>query len=783
MQSPFRDASARFRKARGRGLAELRERAAQALAAELEHRRFGTRGREPSDAWLWRSLTGSVRHAVGHDPARLHEHFVRRNAPRFLVGVVEGDATAALLAKRLPEAVKNTIRAADDVLAGRFNILGYRRLSFGAPINWHLDPLRGIQSPRVHWSRISYLDPLVVGDHKVVWELNRHQHLVVLGRAYRLTHREAYAQEFVKHVNSWMDENPPKQGVNWASSLEIAYRLIAWLWALELFRYSPSLHAGLRLRMLKYLHVHATHLEQYLSTYFSPNTHLTGEALGLWYAGMLLPEFRRAKRWKALGWSILVGQIDRQVLADGVYFEQATHYHRYTADIYLHAVLLAQANGHPAPQQLLARLNALVDHLANISRPDGSIPIVGDDDGGKVVALEERRCNDARSVFAVAAVVFRDPRYRYVAGGVTEELAWLCGPEGVATYDALDSSPPTSGSREFARGGIVVMRDGWAANSHQAVIDCGPHGSPSGGHSHADALSLELTAYGCPMIVDPGTYSYVDTADRDHFRGTSAHNTVTVDGASSSAPAGPFSWTTRADGRLETWWSSDEVDYFSGSHDGYGRLADPARHQRRILFVKRGFWVIWDTLLAAGHHELSVNFHASAKSRLESAGANSAWLSARHQGEDVHMLLAAFGGVGRAECGADWVSSCYGERSMAPVFRVVGSGVGRQDIVTVVVPSRDTAGVEVRELSARGGKAIAIVRPGTVDVVTLRYDDAVTADELTTDAEMSWVRRRGAQSPVLGLAMLNGRSLVAYGSRLDSPTVASVAARPNANRG
>jgi hypothetical protein len=34
-------------------------------------------------------------------------------------------------------------------------------------------------------------------------------------------------------------------------------------------------------RLLVYLAAHGRHIEKYLSHYFSPNTHLTGEALGL----------------------------------------------------------------------------------------------------------------------------------------------------------------------------------------------------------------------------------------------------------------------------------------------------------------------------------------------------------------------------------------------------------------------------------------------------------------------------------------------------------------------
>ena len=82
--------------------------------------------------------------------------------------------------------------------------------------------------------------PELAGDKKITWELNRHQHFVKLGQAYWLTGDEKYAATFVDHLKSWMDQNPPKLGINWASSLEVAFRSISWLWALAFFKDSSS---------------------------------------------------------------------------------------------------------------------------------------------------------------------------------------------------------------------------------------------------------------------------------------------------------------------------------------------------------------------------------------------------------------------------------------------------------------------------------------------------------------------------------------------------------------
>src|SRR5206468_3292666 len=162
-------------------------------------------------------------------------------------------------------------------------------LFLGDPVEWNLDPISGRRAPRVHWSLIEPLDHATNGDSKVVWELNRHQWMVRLGQAFRLTGDDRLARMFAGHVLDWLRANPPGMGINWASSLEVALRLISWCWSLCLFRDSPVLSRGLFRDMHASIREHAAHVERYLSRTFSPNTHLTGEALGLFYAGTLFP--------------------------------------------------------------------------------------------------------------------------------------------------------------------------------------------------------------------------------------------------------------------------------------------------------------------------------------------------------------------------------------------------------------------------------------------------------------------------------------------------------------
>jgi hypothetical protein len=258
-----------------------------------------------------------------------------------------------VIERRATEERRKVIVAATRLIERRFNLLGYRSLSFGDPVDWHLDPVSSRRAPLVHWSRLDPLDSAVVGDSKVVWELNRHQWVVHLAQAWTLTRDERYAAECVSMIESWIGANPIGIGINWASSLEVAYRLMSWCWVATLIRDAPAVTGSLALTLLAAVWAHARHVRRYLSHSFSPNTHLTGEALGLFYAGVLFPDFRDAAQWRDLGMRVLLDQSSAQLSRDGVHFELSTCYHRYTVETYLQFALLATRNGVPVPRRPL----------------------------------------------------------------------------------------------------------------------------------------------------------------------------------------------------------------------------------------------------------------------------------------------------------------------------------------------------------------------------------------------------------------------------------------------
>ena len=241
---------------------------------------------------------------------------------------------AELLRKHLPDEAAEILREADEICGHRFRLLGYENLDYGSEIDWHLDLVHGKRAPLDPWFKIPFLDFALVGDHKVTWELNRHQHLVTLAKARLLSGDEKYVRELMAQWRSWIKANPYPLGINWGSTLEVAFRSLSWIWVDHLLAGTTE-YAELRSEISPALAFHGRYIERYLSTYFSPNTHLLGEAVALFLLGTLYPHMPGAARWQESGWQIVLNEAGRQVRPDGVYFEQSLYYHVYALDFFL----------------------------------------------------------------------------------------------------------------------------------------------------------------------------------------------------------------------------------------------------------------------------------------------------------------------------------------------------------------------------------------------------------------------------------------------------------------
>jgi hypothetical protein len=419
---------------------------------------------------------------------------------KFFFSGAEGQATAEFLKARYPSTAANIVASAEKILQHRFDLLGFEALDYGIEINWHLDLIHQKRGPQKPAFRVKYLDFAEVGDSKITWELNRHQHLVTLAKAYRLTGDARFAREIVAQWKSWRAANPYPMGVNWASSLEVAFRSLSWMWVYFLMQDSGDMTAELGEEWVKALALSGRHIATYLSTYFSPNTHLLGEAVALFFLGTLFPELPKGRRWKERGWAVILEAARKQVRQDGFYFEQSTYYHVYALDFFLHARVLASLNRVQIPPEFDSTLVKMLDALCLLGRA-GAVPSTGDDDGGRLFDPRRNRSQHLLDPLSTGAILYQRGDFKFLAGSPREEAVWLLGPASVAKFEEVRSYEPSEASTALRESGLYLMAD--PATGQQLTIDAGPQGPGTAGHGHADALSIHLASDGETFLMDP----------------------------------------------------------------------------------------------------------------------------------------------------------------------------------------------------------------------------------------------------------------------------------------
>ena len=651
---------------------------------------------------------------------------------QFLFSDNEISERAELLRKHLPDEAAEILREADEICGHRFRLLGYENLDFTLDsgsgnfggdsfkdIDWHLDPVHGKRAPLDPWFKIPFLDFAVVGDHKVTWELNRHQHLVTLAKARLLSGYEKYTRELMAQWRSWIKANPYPLGINWGSTLEVAFRSLSWIWVDQLLAGAAEC-ADFRAEMAPALAFHGRYIERYLSTYFSPNTHLLGEAVALFFLSTLYPQMPGAARWKESGWEIVLREAGRQVRPDGVYFEQSLYYHVYALDFFLYARLLAARNGMEIPPAYDAVLGRMLDVVAALAQA-GPAEGFGDDDGGRLWNPRRNGTEQMTDPLALGAVMYSR---EFFAARLTEEAIWLFGNQAVEKLSQAQARPAAR-SLAFPDSGLYVLADS-QPYAQAMVVDAGPQGVGRSGHGHADALSLRLTMDGRRWLVDAGTGVYIskDPADRNTFRGTGAHNTMRVDGADQAVADEPFSWTHIPTTQAEDWSAGKTFTYFVGSHNGYSRLADPVVHRRHVLKIAGGLCLVRDVALGRAEHELEIRWHFAPDLELQALGVGRVEISRvdATSGESALSLIVPEETAWQTatEVSKTLLSPAYGALQPAPLVRCHARVLLPAETATALVPRSDAI-LQERELLVE--PRLASMAQAAVQVYELDYHD------------------------------------------------------------
>jgi hypothetical protein len=621
------------------------------------------------------------------------------------------DANAGAAQRVRPELAAQVQARADDLLAGRRQLLGYPPVDLASPVDWTRDPQTGRTWPDRHGKRLDYRRS-EVGDPKVAWELNRCQELPLLVLAWRLTGERRYAEHAAEQLLAWLRASAPGRGIAWSNGFEPGLRAISFALVFDALRGSGLLDASAARLVVAGLWQHARFIEGDLSPASSANNHLVGELAGLAVVGLLMPEVPDAERFLRSGLEGLAREADRQILEDGGGAEQAYAYHLFVLDLLLLVAALCERRGVAPPPALDAALTRASSALTLQVDGDEPEPTYGDADDGRAFILD---AEDARTTRAVMASI--DAR---AGRATTDPVAVLLfgerdGAVEARTHAASGSLPAT---------GLVVLRRG----SSRLVMDVGPLGYLSiAAHGHADALQVTLSDGNAELVVDPGTGSYYGNPRfRESFRGTAVHATVTVDGADQAEQAGPFMW--RRHYRCTLHRADVDAGVVVAEHDGYLRLPDPVRHRRVLAALDDGMLLVYDELESADAHRFVQTWPLDP---VLEADLEEGIVEARSDGVTKLLLATASTHAGHVELSRSWVSRRLEEVVPAWSVRHEVEGRGRVGVAALLLLAQHVA---------RGVPQLSLERID--DRVLVSIDHGGARRELEVDVDAAAVTAR-----------------------------------------
>ena len=549
---------------------------------------------------------------------------------------------------------------ADDALQHTFFVhKGYQpSFNYGEDIDWRYWPVK---------------------DNELRWQLHRHKWFTPMGKAYRVSGDEKYAEEWAKQYIDWIKKNPlvkidkseyemaddklkgDAENVRFAwRPLEVSNRLQDQTSQFQLFLPSPSFTPEFLTEFLVNYHKHAVHI---LGNYSDQGNHLLFEAQRMIYAGAFFPEFKDAQTWRKSGIDILNREINVQVYPDGGQFELDPHYHLAAINIFCKALRIADMNGFRGefPQSYLDTVENMIVFYMNVSFPDYTNPCFSD---AKLTTKREmiKNYKDWHKLF---------PENKAILWFATE------GKKGEL---------PAYLSKGFLKSGFFVFRNSWGTDAAQMVVKAGPKGF---WHCQPDNGTFELWFNGKKLFADSGSYVYAGKGEvmewRNWFRQTRVHNTLTLNDKNLE--------TTESVTKL--WQPEGDVQVLVTENPGYKNL----KHRRSVFFVDNAYFVIVDE--AAGDAKGVVNLHFQMpKGKVANSREDMTFVTQFENGSN--MKLQCFGPDGmtmKKEEG--WLSTAYRKKvkRMNVSFNVRKDGEDAVRYITIIYPVKDST--DAPEMSAK----------------------------------------------------------------------------------
>ena len=410
-------------------------------------------------------------------------------------------------------------------------------------------------------------------DTEFVRYMHRMYWMTSMANYYRVKSDEGTAQTAIDMLMDYIDAEYTS-GIGGGGGLPTAIRARELTKCHYWLSKSEYMTPDKEVKYLSYMHELGEYLEK-KENFRANHNWGTFQVLGLNRLSSYFNEFDKAQDWQTLAVTRVGLLLDNIVTSDGSYYEGSSSYVYEAIRQLMTTINDFETGGISLNSAVKEKLRTIVEYALNISYPNGYDTVYGDGYYAKINL-------DA------AVSYLNDPCLTYIYT------------QGWSGKKPTYTSKVYPGGTTAAEGNnkMAIMRSGFTEDDLAMYINNGSANWLS--HTHPDDLAAVAYAYGSPLLIDPGSYSYDEVAPSEWQRHTTeAHNTITIDG--------DVQRTKGYYGTIDDISFTPQFDYYKAHSTAYENF----NHSRKVYFVKDKFWIVADDvdITASGSHTFVQNWH------------------------------------------------------------------------------------------------------------------------------------------------------------------------------
>lgn len=523
------------------------------------------------------------------------EEFYQRVKSRHLDLISKGRPSvkdqATYINENLPKVKERIVAEANELLEGMMVLPGTDAKPYfvGNPPDWFNNP---------------------VNHNEYTFHLNRMNQWKPLLEAFTLTGDQRYAKRVIDELNDWI-EKCPRPDIT--KDIELAYKSFN---SVDPWR---SLECGIRnFKNWPWVihHLIGTELmtpellEKYAISVFgqgevlaevcpmfwplADHNHYLMENLGLLAIVCNFPEFKTAQKWREHAVRELERCAKAQITEDGGQIEGCPSYHNGCVYWFSLSILLAREYGITFSDDYVSRIRKSLDYSIYSTRPSGTVVPWGDSSTGKGIISAA-----FYGYLAFNSVEWLSFATKFVS---VDEIKRVCVKEiwnikdigellsQIENLQDYETSLPTvSWQHELKQ---VAMRTGWDKDAISILFAC--RTPIQNNHAHIDPMSFDLTAFGRPLVVDPGKFTYKEDENRRNFKSAQWHNTLTIDEKPPFEYISSWRYGPQKYGNITKMVDDKSLMYAEAEHFNY----EPAIHKRVLAIIDREYTLVLDKVTA-----------------------------------------------------------------------------------------------------------------------------------------------------------------------------------------